>query len=219
MLVTDSYLAAVLSIDDQRACLEKLLDVERDPHEVALNRREALTGACNLVIDQPDDVRRETFAASRSFVLGEQDGSTLDEYTGEPHPLSSFKVNLGSASFRGHGLRLAAASANTPEEQEWVRDQAVTLLRSATSLMSKPLPLHSTGSQPRSPRASMPTFSPRTATPACANSARCYACSNPTAMATRPYVSRAPVTSGYGARLRKPPPILGQSLPHQQRRS
>jgi hypothetical protein len=130
-MVTDSYLASSLADEDQEACLRKLLDVAGDPREVASTRQDALVGASNLVIEQSPDVKHETFQKSLAFVLGEQDGSHLDdELTGESHPLSSFRFNGGPASLCGHGLRLAAASATTIEEQEWVRDQALGFLRS-----------------------------------------------------------------------------------------
>ncbi|TKA08478.1 hypothetical protein FCI23_27570 [Actinacidiphila oryziradicis] len=64
-------------------------------------------------------------------MLGERKGSHLDdELTGTPHRLSSFKISMGSTSLRGPALLLAAASATTPEEHAWARDQAIILLRS-----------------------------------------------------------------------------------------
>ncbi|WP_406447580.1 hypothetical protein OHB14_50170 [Streptomyces sp. NBC_01613] len=130
-MVPDSAMVCHLASDDQHACLEKLLTVASDRRELASNRQDALIGAHNLVADQEPGAKRTTFRASQPFVLGALDGSRLDdEFTGQAHPLSTLKINLGSASLRGHGLRLAAASATTADEQEWVRDQAVELLRS-----------------------------------------------------------------------------------------
>jgi hypothetical protein len=129
-LVDDSYLVGFLKVSDQLACLEKLLAVAADRREIASTRRDALTGARNLVIDKPAEVRQSALAASKPFVRGEQDGSHLDEMTGKPHPLSSFKINLGSSSLRGVGLRLAGAAAHLPNDMKWVRDQAIGLLHS-----------------------------------------------------------------------------------------
>ncbi|MFM9709081.1 hypothetical protein [Streptomyces galilaeus] len=130
-MVPDSAMVCHLASDDQRACLEKLLTVASDRRELASNRQDALIGARNLVVDQELEAKRTTFRASQPFVLGALDGSRLDdEFTGPAHPLSTLKINLGSASLRGHALHLAAASATTAEEQEWVRDQAIDLLRS-----------------------------------------------------------------------------------------
>ena len=130
-MVPDSAMVCHLASDEQHACLAKLLAVASDRRELASNRQDALIGAHNLVVDQEPEAKRTTFRASQPFVLGELDGSRLDdEFTGQPHPLSALKINLGSASLRGHGLRLAAASATTADEQEWVKDQAVELLRS-----------------------------------------------------------------------------------------
>lgn len=129
-MVSDSYLTSSLNIEDQRACLQKLVAIADDPMELATNRKDALTAARNVVIDQPDQIKQDTFAFSTPFALGEKARSHLDEYAGETHPLSPFKINMGSASLRGQGLQLAAASATTPEQQRWVRDQAVHMLSS-----------------------------------------------------------------------------------------
>ena len=62
------------------------------------------------------------------FVLGQKDGSHLDELTGTPHPLSWFKISMGTASLREPAFRLSVAAAVTDEQQEWARDQAVHML-------------------------------------------------------------------------------------------
>lgn len=143
-MVPDSAMVCHLAADDQRACLEKLLAVASDRREPAANRQDALIGARNLVVDQEPETKRTTFRAGQPFVLGALDGSRLDEFTGQAHPLSTLKINLGSASLRGPGLRLAAASATTAEEQKWVKDQAVELLRSgdATDVQEAALALN-----------------------------------------------------------------------------
>ncbi|MGH4016355.1 MAG: hypothetical protein ACRDSL_21000 [Pseudonocardiaceae bacterium] len=107
------------------------MTVAADAREAASNRQDALTAASSLALEQEPAVKAETFALAKAFVTGDHDGSHLDELTSEPHPLSAFKVNMGSASLRGRGLRLAHASAATTDAQEWVRDQAVSLLRSS----------------------------------------------------------------------------------------
>lgn len=130
-LVTDAYLACNLDHEEKRICLEKLMNVAGDVRELAISRQDALTGARNLVIDMPPEIKEKTFNTVRTFVLGEQDGSHLDdELAGKPHPLSSFKISMGSPSLRGSALQLAAVSASTTDDHAWVRDQAVALLRS-----------------------------------------------------------------------------------------
>ncbi|MFK4123213.1 restriction endonuclease [Streptomyces longwoodensis] len=129
-MVPDSFMVSHLPADERKACLDKLLAVAGDRREIANSRIDALQGACNLVLDQEPVIRRAAFHASQPFVSGGMDGSRLDELAGTPHPLSTFKINLGTASLRGPGLFLAAASATTPEEQGWVRDQALDMLRS-----------------------------------------------------------------------------------------
>ncbi|MET7608850.1 hypothetical protein ABZS96_42145 [Streptomyces avermitilis] len=143
-MVPDSAMVCHLASDEQRACLEKLLTVASDRREPAVNRQDALIGARNLVVAQESEAKRTTFRASQPFVLGALDGSRLDEFTGQAHPLSALKINLGSASLRGHGLRLAAVSATTADEREWVKDQAVELLRSddATDVQEAALTLN-----------------------------------------------------------------------------
>lgn len=128
-LVEDSYLVGSLHINARKTCLERLMDIAADPREIAMARKDAITGARNLVIDLPVDVHRQTFLLAKEYALGKRDGSYLDgEVTGSPHPLSSFKISGGSASLRGKGLRLAEVSATDPEDHVWVRHQAISLL-------------------------------------------------------------------------------------------
>lgn len=129
-MVPDSYLVTFLDLTEQQACLDKMLTVAGDRREAAQNRQEALTAASNLVLDQNDDVKATVHARSRAFVEGAQDGSSLDAETTNPHPLSAMKVNLGSASLRAAGLRLAQCSAVTHDDRMWVRDRAAVMLGS-----------------------------------------------------------------------------------------
>jgi hypothetical protein len=127
-MVPDSYLVTFLGLADQRACLDKMLTIAADRREAALNRQDALTAASNLVREQNDDVKADVHARSRAFVNGDQNGSSLDAETTEPHPLSSMKINFGSASLRAAGLRLAQCSAVTDDDRMWVRDRAAVML-------------------------------------------------------------------------------------------
>lgn len=129
-MVREAYLASLLPPGEARDCLDKLMVVASDPREVASNRQDALTGARNLVLAQPADVRADVFEQAQLFAVGDRDGSALDDFTGKPHPLSAAKINMGTASLRGDGLKLAHAAADRPEQHEWVRQQAVDLLRS-----------------------------------------------------------------------------------------
>jgi hypothetical protein len=128
VLAIDSYLATGLGRVDQVACLNKLIDIARDHGEVSEIRQQALTGAADLVAIQSADSKKVAFDASMPFVVGQKDGSHLDELTGTPHPLSWLKISMGTASLRGAGLRLSVAAAVTDEQQEWVRDQAIHML-------------------------------------------------------------------------------------------
>jgi len=104
--------------------------IAADRREAASNRQDALTAAGNLVLEQDDDVKAEVHARSRMFVGGGQDGSSLDAETTNPHPLSSMRIDLGSASLRAVGLRLAQCSATTQEDKSWVRDRGAVMLGS-----------------------------------------------------------------------------------------
>jgi hypothetical protein len=129
-LVPDSFLVTFLDATDEQACLDKVLTVAADRREAAQNRQEALTAASNLVLDLSDDVKASVHARSRAFVDGDQDGSFLDSEMTNPHPLSTLRINLGPASLRAAGLRLAQHSAATNDDKMWVRDRAVLMLGS-----------------------------------------------------------------------------------------
>ncbi|MFJ3214421.1 hypothetical protein ACIPLC_00645 [Kitasatospora sp. NPDC086801] len=127
-LTTDSYLVSKLHQADRGACLTKVLEIAADANEVALNRKEALTAARNLLFDAPLTVRQRAFRTAQSFVGGAHDGSYLDELSGAPHPLGFFRISFGSASLRGEALVLASAAAEAPVDHAWVRDQAISML-------------------------------------------------------------------------------------------
>ncbi|MEU0558775.1 hypothetical protein [Dactylosporangium sp. NPDC006015] len=127
-MVPDSYLVTFLDTAEQQRCLDKVLTVAEDQRETATNRQDALTAATNLVTTQPNHVKTGVHTRARQFVLGQQEGSALDDEMTNPHPLSSFKVDLGSPSLRGHGLRLALDSSACDDDRIWVRDQARVLL-------------------------------------------------------------------------------------------
>lgn len=127
-MVSDSYLITFVSHADQRLCLDKMLTIAADPGEAAANRQDALTAASNLVQMLSDDVRADVHARSRPFVDGDQDGSFMEAETTRPHPLSAMQIDLGPASLRGAGLRLAQCSAVTHDDRIWVRDRAVAML-------------------------------------------------------------------------------------------
>lgn len=129
-LVTDSCLISSLGPEDLQACAAKLLALADDPREAASTRQEALIGVRNIVLGSPRTATHEVFAAAQVFALGTYDRSRYDELMGSSHPLSTFKINLGSGSLRAAGLRLAGSSAVTTEDQAWSRDRAVGMLRS-----------------------------------------------------------------------------------------
>jgi hypothetical protein len=129
-LTTLSGLVRFLSVQDRQQCVDKLLSVATDRNEPALNRQEALTALRGLSADLPEPARARVFAMAQQFASGTQDGSALDDFTAIPHPLSAIRINLGSASLRGHGLLLATAVATAPDEYAWARTQIQDLLGS-----------------------------------------------------------------------------------------
>jgi hypothetical protein len=130
-LTSDGTLLSLLDADDRHACLSKLLGIAEDRRETAQTRQDALGAAFNILIAHDDaGLKTPIHQRIRPFVEGTQDGSALDAETTNPHPLSTFKVNFGSASLRPHGLRLADATSVTDDDRSWVREQALVLLRS-----------------------------------------------------------------------------------------
>jgi hypothetical protein len=86
-------------------------------------------------VDRPENDRHYAFQAVGDLVLCRNSASHSDGlFTDSSHPLSSFRVNIGSASLRGSALVVAAAAASSPNEYAWVRDQATELLRSRNEL-------------------------------------------------------------------------------------
>lgn len=132
-LVPDSYLVSRLPAPDRQACAERMLEIASNPADLATNRQQALQGLANVAAELSATSKSAIFAAARDFVDGNKDGGALEEFHGTPHPLSSLRVDLGSGSLKGHGVILAASSATSAEEQDWTRDQAVSLLRSDDS--------------------------------------------------------------------------------------
>jgi hypothetical protein len=130
-MVSDSYLVSFLEAEDQRECLERMLTIAENRREAASNRQEALTAASNLLNDQPDDIKARVHARSRTFVHGDHDGSFLDAYTTNPHPLSTMRIKLGSEKLGPEGLHLASLSATSEAEKMWVRNHAVAFLGSS----------------------------------------------------------------------------------------
>lgn len=128
-LVSYATLVRALDTVDQKKCLDKLLQIAHDSGETAQNRQEALIGASLLVRDQPQKVRANIFRSCQDFVSGNKDGSAFDEWTGPPHPLSTFKVSLGPSSLRGAGLSLALAAASDNDQYTWVLNEAFMLIR------------------------------------------------------------------------------------------
>lgn len=116
-LVADSYLVTFLDLTDQTGCLDKMLTVAEDRRELAQSRQDALIAASNLVIVQSDDVKGRVHPRSRAFVDGDQDGSALDAETTNPHPLSTMRLDFGSASLRAAGLLLAHRSSITDDDK------------------------------------------------------------------------------------------------------
>ena len=119
----------MLAPEEAPACLERLLNAAEDRGEASPNREQALIGVRNLVSDVDELTRKDVFERSKAFVLGERDGSHLDDFITNPHPLSTMQVNLGKATLRGEGLVLAAAAAEGPDERNWVARHAVAAMR------------------------------------------------------------------------------------------
>lgn len=116
-MVPDSYLVVQLADDRAAECLQRLMEVAEDKREPAATRSSALVAARNLVKHVDLETRADVFARAQTFADGSQDGSRMDDLLTNPHPLSSFQVNMGTASLRGPGLRLAAVAADSDSER------------------------------------------------------------------------------------------------------
>ncbi|MYR92369.1 hypothetical protein GTW60_01735 [Streptomyces sp. SID4937] len=129
-LVSDSFLVGSLGSEDLTACVARLLAVAADAREAASTRGDALIAVRNIVLVQRQNAAPDVFSVARGYVLGTYEASSFDALTGRSHPLSAFKVNMRSSSLRTYGLRLAVVTAASAEHREWVKDQAVGMLRS-----------------------------------------------------------------------------------------
>ncbi len=130
-LVEDSFLVSLLRNESGPACTTRLMAIAVDIREPAMNRRDVLTALRNLVEPLPAPDRHEVFEFAVAFATGRYDKSRSDDLLGgKPHPLSSFKFDMGSASLRGPGLLLAGAAARETEDHTWLIGQAIGALSS-----------------------------------------------------------------------------------------
>ncbi|WP_435186289.1 hypothetical protein [Streptomyces sp. bgisy126] len=129
-LANDALLVCQLDESSRQRCAYRLMEIALDRREIADARRSALNGLRNLITDLPQADRTAIYHQAEPFVLGEQDGSHLDsEMTGTPHPLSWARISFGTASLRGPALELALLAAELDDEHQWVRENAIDLLR------------------------------------------------------------------------------------------
>ncbi|MFD9619683.1 hypothetical protein ACFWB2_20705 [Streptomyces virginiae] len=129
-LMSDAFLVCHLDESCRRRCADRLIKIASDRREIADARRSALIGIRSLIGDLPQADRTAIYLRAKPFVLGEQDGSHLDnEMTGTPHPLSAVHFSFGTASLRGPALKLAHSAAEHDDEHHWVRENAIALLR------------------------------------------------------------------------------------------
>lgn len=128
-MVSDSYLVSVLAPEEASACLARVMQAAEDRGEAAPNRLSALIAARNLVRSVDETTQADIFERTKAFVSGWQDGSHLDDFITNPHPLSTFRISLGPSTLRGEGLALAAAAAANPQARNWVVQQALTAMQ------------------------------------------------------------------------------------------
>jgi hypothetical protein len=128
-LVPDSYLVVQLAPDRAADCLTRLMEMAEDREESAGNRASALVAARNIVRHVGTEQRADTFERAQTFAAGSQDGSRFDPVLTNPHPLSSFRVDMGPSTLRGPGLRLAAVAADSAVERNRAARSALVALR------------------------------------------------------------------------------------------
>lgn len=131
----DAVLVTILDASDIDRALTGLLRVAADRLHLSATRQQALDAASILVAGETGDglgSRRlsEVFDIACEYARAERDGSAMDELTGFAHPLSSFRIEMGDATFVGGGLHLAARAARGDDQRITVLELAEAILRS-----------------------------------------------------------------------------------------
>jgi hypothetical protein len=131
-LAQTALLVSVLPEDDRVRFARGMLDFANDGQESAPNRYQALIALHDIARDLPDRVRHELFGQTLPFVQGMREQADDELLPKAADPLSRFRFSLGEASLTSAGLMAIAAMANSPDQFDTVRRNAVIQLRSAT---------------------------------------------------------------------------------------
>jgi len=125
----DAYLIRHLEAESIHRFVTAAMVLAVDPGEPVPNRNQALGAAEACMPGIPESQRSEFFKVAMECARGLHDdqGSTPLPL-GDTDPLSRFRISFGPSSLRGPGLRCAAASAVTNEQQKMVRGAALELL-------------------------------------------------------------------------------------------
>lgn len=130
--IGDSLVARHLSAKERVECITALLSTVASPYEPAENRKQYLYAAANLADGLPDDARRELFGRAVDLT-SEVPASEPDRlHKSMSDPLGFMRWN-GSADCRPAAALLAARLAQTPSDQEAVREAAIRLANSVPS--------------------------------------------------------------------------------------
>lgn len=128
--IPDSILVRALPPADRASFAARMLELAGDSEEPGSTREEFLAAARNVVfdLDQPD--RDVLFEQAMRIARGDFPPSRADrEGLLSNHPLSRFRITLGTGDLRAAGLELAARMVGAPEQAEAVQQVAVPLLR------------------------------------------------------------------------------------------
>ena len=117
--------------------IDKLVSIGSDDDQLALNRAAALGAAANVVEILSADDKEQVFRRVQPLTEQRIQVSEMDEYhAGTQHPLSRFRVSLGSATdVRGSAGWLLGRAATSQEDYTVVRNLALGWVRSGDSVL------------------------------------------------------------------------------------
>ena len=128
--------------------IDRLIEIGANPHELSVNRADALAAAANAVDLLSNSKRQELGEYARPLVDYGIEISEVDQFTASSqHPLSRFRISLGSATDvrASAGLLLGRAARDSMQcefvvklARAWVRSEDPDLQRMGALLLTLP---------------------------------------------------------------------------------
>jgi hypothetical protein len=127
---SSAFLCTILPSPERTSFSSQMLRIAYDRTQSAVTRQQALSAISTIAVGLAKGVRRKLFSEiMRSFVSGRENGSELDQFTGEAHPFSRIRLELGQSSLVGAALVCASQLACTAGQFQALQARAVELLR------------------------------------------------------------------------------------------